>query len=60
MNATTPLDEVFYTAWNTQKLDVRCRQDLQDLLTDGASKEEQQIASRLLYAVRRGWIEVVA
>lgn len=61
MYATTPaLDEVFYTAWNTNKLDARSRQGLKDLLVNGISREEQQIVNRILHAVRRGWVKVVA
>lgn len=61
MYATAPaLSEVFYTAWNTNKLDARGRQRLRSLLIDGANPEEQQIVNRILHAVRRGWVEVVA
>lgn len=61
MHATaSTLDEVFYTAWNTSKLDASSHRGLQTLLTIGANAEEQRVANRLLHAVRRGWIEVVA
>ena len=60
MYAPTPtLDEVFYTALNTQKLDARCRQSLKAMLMNDASPEEQRIVNRILHAVRRGWVEVV-
>ena len=61
MYATTPaLDEVFYTAWNTNKLDTRSRQGLQALLVNGINPEEQQVVNRILHAVRRGWVKIVA
>ena len=61
MYATAPaLDEIFYTAWNTNKLDTQGRQGLQALLANGANAEELRIVNRILHAVRRGWVEVVA
>ena len=59
MYATIALDEVFYKTCSTQKLDTRCRQSLQAMLTNGLSPEEQRIVNRILHAIRRGWIEVV-
>ena len=60
MNAALALDEVFYTAWNTSKLDAHNHKGLQALLANGANAEERRIVNRLLYAVRRGWIEIIA
>ena len=54
------LDEIFYIVWNTRKLDTKCRQRLKAMLVEGINREEQQMVNRILHAIRRGWVDVVA
>ena len=61
-NVLTPvvtLAEVFFQVYQQGRIDKDHRQYLKaTLLKESVSEEEQTAINRLLYAVRRGWLEV--
>lgn len=59
MNAESTLAEVFFQVYQQGRIDREHRQHLRStLLKESVSEEEQTAINRLLYAVRRGWLEV--
>ena len=53
------LAEVFFQIYQQGKIESDHRQHLREtLLKESVSDEEQTAMNRLLYAVRRGWLEI--
>ncbi len=58
-NSELTLAEVFFQVYQQGKIDKHHRQYLRaTLLNEQISQEEQTAINRLLYAVRRGWLQV--
>ncbi len=58
-NSELTLAEVFFQIYQQGKIDRNHRQHLKaTLLNEHISEEEQTAINRLLYAVRRGWLQV--
>ncbi len=58
-NSELTLAEVFFQVYQQGKIDRNHRQYLRaTLLNEQISQEEQTAINRLLYAVRRGWLQV--
>ena len=55
--ARPALDELFYNVWNSGTISSGDRTRLMSMLPN-ASQEDRAIANRILFAIRRGWIEV--
>jgi protein-arginine kinase len=58
-NSELTLAEVFFQVYQQGRIDRNHRQHLRaTLLKEQVSQEEQTAINRLLYAVRRGWLQV--
>jgi hypothetical protein len=58
-NSELTLAEVFFQVYQQGRIDKHHRQHLRaTLLNEHISQEEQTAINRLLYAVRRGWLQV--
>ncbi len=58
-NSELTLAEVFFQVYQQGRIDRNHRQHLRaTLLKEQVSEEEQTAINRLLYAVRRGWLQV--
>ncbi|MGC9504636.1 hypothetical protein [Baaleninema sp.] len=59
MSATSPytsnLYDTFISAWNTGSIGL---DDLNDALKQISNNEDRAVASRLFYAIRRGWLHL--
>ncbi|WP_017663070.1 hypothetical protein [Baaleninema simplex] len=53
-DTSTPYD-VFIAAWNTGSIGL---DELNDALKKISSTEDRVVASRLFYAIRRGWLHL--
>ncbi len=58
-NSELTLAEVFFQVYQQGKIEHSHRQHLRaTLLKENISEEEQTAINRLLYAVRRGWLQI--
>ncbi|MEG4518227.1 MULTISPECIES: hypothetical protein [unclassified Microcoleus] len=55
------ISELYLNIWNSGKIDRTVFQQIQYAINSHSlkSSEERKIVSRLLYAVRRGWVSVM-
>ncbi|WP_019487501.1 MULTISPECIES: hypothetical protein [Kamptonema] len=54
------ISELYFTAWKSGGINRKHRQQLQSaILTNSLSEPDHKIITRLLYAVRRGWLSIV-
>ncbi|HLO50344.1 MAG TPA: hypothetical protein VK211_18150 [Kamptonema sp.] len=54
------ISELYFTAWKSGIINRRHREQIQwAILTNSLNEPDHKIISRLLYAVRRGWLCLV-
>ncbi|MDF0555538.1 hypothetical protein [Kamptonema sp. UHCC 0994] len=54
------ISELYFTAWKSGRINRQHRQQIESaILTNSLSEPDRKVISRLLYAVRRGWLSVV-